>query len=89
MFQYIAKGIGLRFPENQEFCDPYVSAAVLDTCGLGANKNIVYGCRCAGVVTAPKWFHSGAYLSFVARPFEREVERYFCRAYRAPLGMGL
>ena len=76
MFQCIAKGLRFRFSEDKEFFDPCEYAAVLDTFGLGAGQDMVYGRHVAGGVATPKWFHSGVDISFVARPTGRDVERY-------------
>ena len=55
LFQYITEGACFRFLANQKFFDPCGSAAMLDTFGLGAGKNMLYGHRGAGGVAAQEW----------------------------------
>ena len=88
LFQCIAKGALFRLLADQELFDTCGPTAVLDAYGLGAGQYMVYGRRVSGGVATPKWFHSGVGLSFVTRPVGRDVQSYFCRTCRIPLGMG-
>jgi len=55
LFQYITEGACCWFPSNQKFFDPCGSSAMLDTYGLGAGQDMLYGRRGAGGVAAPEW----------------------------------